>query len=30
MQLPLRSNAAFAFEHMLQAADQLASDPMPC
>ncbi|MDM5075117.1 cell division protein ZipA [Aeromonas media] len=26
MQLPLRSNAAFAFEHMLQAADQLASD----
>ncbi|BCS48753.1 cell division protein ZipA [Aeromonas jandaei] len=26
MQLPLRSNAAFAFEDMLQAADQLASD----
>ncbi|HDX8437042.1 TPA: cell division protein ZipA [Aeromonas dhakensis] len=26
MQLPLRSNAAFAFEHMLQSADQLASD----
>ena len=26
MQLPLRSNVAFAFEHMLQAADQLASD----
>lgn len=26
MQLPLRSNTAFAFEDMLQAADQLASD----
>ncbi|UBO73072.1 cell division protein ZipA [Aeromonas rivuli] len=26
MQLPLRSNVAFAFEHLLQAADQLASD----